>query len=548
MKRSAPLAALLLLGLIGPAWGDDPPNAQPLDQQQRQVLERMERLEAQMLKLSKLLAETEPAKSERLRDALGRAGETRIRARMDEISRLLARSDWSAAERAQEALLADLAQLLTLLTDTSDDLDRKRAERQRLEALKRAVEALVQEQADHLQRSAELQAQAAEQAREAGEDSQSEAEQEKAARAIGGKPPREPGSHAERGKGSPGESQAGESKPGESKPGESKPGQSAQESESTPQQREAEQKLKNAIRRLEALQRESQKKAEHARDQAGGAEKSRPDSKKPGREELERAAEAMRQAADRLAEQQPQEAESEQREAAEALRDALEELEDALRQLRREEMEETLAALEVRFRAMLEREKTIRETTLRLYQKGMENWARRDLTDLTEAAQAQIAVALDCSGTLRLLTEEGTTVVLPELVTQLAADMRDVAERLEKSDASTPTQQLIDDVIDVLEEIIGAIERQRNEQQNQPQPDDQQQPQEDGPRPLLPSSAELKLLRSSQVRVNRRTAESAADVQSDAADAVAALQERLGKLAERQRQLALLARRMNERN
>ncbi|MFO0838262.1 MAG: hypothetical protein U1D55_07010 [Phycisphaerae bacterium] len=527
-RSTLPMILLLTCPVIGRSGDNGPPSTQPVDSRQRLVLQRMEKLEGQMLRLSRMLTETEPEKAERLRDALAKAGEKRVRSRMDSLTQRLAHGEWSEAEREQELLLTDLDALLTLLTDTSGDLDRKRLERQQLEALRRAVQALQQEQSDHVQRTKELEAKLRGDGKQNAGDTQ----------------PAERGSEEEK-SGEQSGDQAG------------KPGRDSKNGEAPADQaRDAE--LKRAIRRLEALQRKTQEKTENAQQQAAGGKKSdspdAPSRDKPGAEQLKKAAEAMRKAADRLGEQQPDEAQGEQREALDELQQALDDLDDALRQIRQEEMEETLAALEGRFRSMLEREKTIREEVLRLYQKGMENWSRRELQSLSETAAVQQKVAEDCGAAERLLTEEGTTVVLPDLVSQLRADMTDIAGRLQRSDVSAQSQRAIDDVIDLLEEILGAIERQRNENQDQPPPPPGDSPPPDEQaRPLLPGSAELKLLRSSQLRVNRRTAELAAETPAapDETPTPTATDDgraaRLGVLSARQRQLGEMARRMNER-
>jgi hypothetical protein len=126
------------------------------------------------------------------------------------------------------------------------------------------------------------------------------------------------------------------------------------------------------------------------------------------------------------------------------------------------------------------------------------------------------------------------------LVRQLAADMQAVAQRLDRADTSEPTRVLLADIIALLEEIVGAIERKRNEEPQDQQGQPQESGQQDRPMSLLPPSAELKLLRSSQVRVNERTGALRGADGNDRA--------LLRHLAQRQRRLAELARKMNERN
>jgi hypothetical protein len=94
------------------------------------------------------------------------------------------------------------------------------------------------------------------------------------------------------------------------------------------------------------------------------------------------------------------------------------------------------------------------------------------------------------------------------------------------------------------QEIIEAIKQMRKELQESGK-SGSAPPDSPGGDPLLPNSAELKLLRSCQERVNRQTL----DLQDDIAknQNVAKPKEKLDKLAERQREVAEMARKMNER-
>ena len=151
----------LLLGLCAAlaAAQESSPDARGISsspsliERQRLVRERIDRLESSMLKLSGLLAESEPAKAERLRDALEFVGHHRIKARAAQLTELLERGEVGRAETHQEALLADLDALLALLTSSLNEADRRRAERQRLEAYKQSIRDLMDAQTRILYRT-----------------------------------------------------------------------------------------------------------------------------------------------------------------------------------------------------------------------------------------------------------------------------------------------------------------------------------------------------------------------------------------------------------
>jgi hypothetical protein len=437
-----------------------PTQSVPLHERQQAIRDRIARLEGLMLNLSKALEQSEPGQAQRLREALEQAGRQRIKTQVEQLIALLRSQRLSEADQGQQAVLADLRDLLALLTSAAGDADRRRAERQRLEQLKREIRALMDGQTDLLNRTRQV---------ETLEDDLPDSAEK--------------------------------------------------------------------LGRLELRQRQAQQKADALRRQMEGRGEREPPT--PGARSMDRAAQDMRGAAERLGEHEPEPATEMQESALEKMQAALTELEDALRQIRREEVEETLAALELRFRALLEKERRVRETVGALAARPVEQWSRVEQLGLAEAAEVQSGLAGECEAIERLLVDEGTTVILPELMRQLGADVQGVAVRLSSNDVGERTLRELDGIIALLTEILEAIETRRDQvQEAAPQPESGD-PEERAP--LLPGSAELKLIRSSQVRINERTDALA----SGAGEAGTA--DELGELAARQRKLANLARRLNER-
>lgn len=293
--------------------------------------------------------------------------------------------------------------------------------------------------------------------------------------------------------------------------------------------------LVEALRKLERRQRQTQQEGAETRDrlEPGGPDEA-PD---PGRQALERAVQSMGKSADRLGEDRPDGAIPEQEQAIEALQSAADELEDALRQARQEERQETLQALESRLRSMLTREQEIRETLLATLAEPAATRLRE--LQLADAAQRQASVTEDCRVAIRILVDEGTTVIVPELLGQVALDMAEVLDDLRGADVSPGTRDTLDEIIEQLSSLLAAVEAKRAEETRAEPQDGQPGQQETAP--LLSRSAELRLLRSSQARLNERVVELA-----DAATEPAVTDE-IGRLGERQRRLAELTRRMNER-
>ena len=130
----------------------------PLTERQQAVRDQIQQLETRMFLLTRLLAESEPDKVQRLREALDWCGQKHVKQRIERLAELLQTDQLSTAESEQEALLADLEAMLTRLADTADDFERMRAERERLESFKRLIRALLERQLDQFYRTQTAQA------------------------------------------------------------------------------------------------------------------------------------------------------------------------------------------------------------------------------------------------------------------------------------------------------------------------------------------------------------------------------------------------------
>jgi hypothetical protein len=263
----------------------------------------------------------------------------------------------------------------------------------------------------------------------------------------------------------------------------------------------------------------------------------------PGQKNLDQAEQEMNGAAESLEGDKPQEATPKQDNAIAELEQAQQELEQALEQLRKEQREETLRDLEARFREMLSKQRPINESTLALDQMGKGRFGRAEELQLADLSAAQRALAEQASTCLHILDEEGTTIAFPRVVEQLAEDMGSSAERLAALDVALITQTIQQEIIDTLEQLLEAVKKMQQENEQQA---GQQSPSSDKEPPLLPPSAELKLLRASQMRVNTRTTA----INESAGKGIESPQsagQALRKLAARQVECAEIAKQMRDR-
>lgn len=278
--------------------------------------------------------------------------------------------------------------------------------------------------------------------------------------------------------------------------------------------------------------------------QPGGQQGEQPKPPAPGQDNVEQARQQMERAADDLNDKKPGDANTRQQEAIKQLTEAMRQLEEQLNQLRREQQEEVLRALEDRFREMLARQIQINQNTADLDKKGVPNWTRTEELLAGTLAQGERDLAGEGSKALNILREEGTTLVFPQIVEQLVADLNDAGARIAGKDVAAATQQLQADIVETLKELIEAVQQMRKKVQggqNGSSGEGQQQTP-----PLLPDSAELKLLRACQQRVNRQT-ETFNKERDNVVPLTPDQQHRLQRIAERQKDVAAMAQELNER-
>ena len=220
---------------------------------------------------------------------------------------------------------------------------------------------------------------------------------------------------------------------------------------------------------------------------------------------VQRARQQMRSAIENLKQAKKDNALEKQFAAIAALEKAKAQLGRILRQLREEEIERVLALLEARFRKILRLQKRVYEQTVTLDQTNEKERDRSFEIEASRLSEKQSKIVGLIDATLVLFRNEGSAVALPEASLQLREDMELVMVRLDRAETGTLTQQIMKDILESLEEIIGAIEQSQQEQKQRQQASGQGQAGNADP-PLVDMLAELKMIRSLQWRVNRRTA------------------------------------------
>ena len=250
----------------------------------------------------------------------------------------------------------------------------------------------------------------------------------------------------------------------------------------------------------------------------------------------------MEQAAGKLDQKDPRPAGDEQDKALEQLEQAKEEVEEKLDQLRKEENAEMLAALEARFRAMLAKQEQINKGTTALDQKGTDNWKRADRLLVAKLSTDERGLAGEADKALEMRRDDGTSIVFPQGVEQLQEDMLSVAGYLRDGTVGRLTQEVETEIVRTLESLIEALEQ----LQKQGGGGGEGGGGEGGKPPLLPPSAELKLLKGLQIRVNNLTT-AFDEIRAGRKNLTPDLRTQVTKVAQRQTRVGDMARDVLER-
>lgn len=198
---------------------------------------------------------------------------------------------------------------------------------------------------------------------------------------------------------------------------------------------------------------------------------------------------------------------------------------------------------------MLELQRAVREQTEKLGGLTGEAKDRQLEIQANKLAVEQTKVVMEGQRALLLLQDEGSSLAFPEALEQVNRDAQAVKRRLEEANVGSGTLAVEDEILGALEEMLESlkqVQKKREENKERKQQQQQQQGGEEQTEPLVDAIAELKLIKTLQLRVNRRTQRLAADA-NNADDVVgqigdSALLAELKDLATRQQKIQEVTR------
>ena len=552
--RRTPVFVVALTALLANAVGAGA--AEPvtgLADRERLLSRQMRELEATFLRLADLLAASDPRRAATLRSAFEQARETELTARLDTVVELLEQDQLLKASAGQETALDRLRRLLALLeagdsrrtvadskkqvkeflgrinqliarqkglegtTEAGGDADAIAGEQEKVATDTRKladdVEAFRHEAAE-AEGLAEQKSGAGENAEASGKESTDGDQQQ-------GQPSEGPA------KGKPSDDEAGEpSKSGKDEPSdtESQPGKPGGEPSNSDNGGEA----------GEPGQPGQQSAGQGSEQEPQGDDEAARAARTSRR--LAEAESRMEQARERLDQARRSDAREEQEKALAELEAARAELEEILRQLREEEIERLLVRLEARVRTMLRAERAVLRGLDQLTDEKQALKPRERDLESARLGREQQAITADATRALTLVRDDGSAVAIPEALEQIREDSLQAASRLKQGNTQGLTKGIVEDLVLSLEELLAALERaEREQQERQQQGQAGGRPAEPGEQPLVDKLAELKMIRTLQLRVNRRTSRFSQLLNDDTEKAgEPGLVEALGRLADRQ--------------
>lgn len=541
------LAAAILGGIMAvpslPAIAA--PDASPtLAAREQELLKQFRDLEKSFLRLADVLAASDPRRAALLRGVFEQAREADVGERLDAIVALLEKNQFLKAGTSQSDAIDQMKELLALLesgdsekslTNTKEEVRQFISRVAKLIAKQRGLEGSTEFGGDDNPLAARQEALAEETRKLAGDiggfakrleprgsESGAAGSEGKESDAESGDVPE--GGRPRNGEGSDGEKEGGSKEGKEGSSGKSADGGKGAEGKGQGEGSQGEEGDAGTP---------SEGGGEEAKD-AGDDEASRA---RRTRDRLQSAEKRMRDAERKLDEANRRDARAEQQKAIEELETARAELEEILRQMREEEVERLLVQLEARIRGMLRAEKAVLAGAEKA-DESSDRSSREAQLEVARLGREQAAVASDASKALAVVRDDGSAVAIPQALEQVRDDAMQAAGRLTRGDVGGTTRGIMQDVVSSLEEMLAALEKAQRDQQDKKQNSSGGRPAEPGEQPLVDKLAELKMIRSLQMRVNTRTGRFAQLLADGAEQAEEPeLVEALERLAERQRSI-----------
>jgi hypothetical protein len=228
----------------------------------------------------------------------------------------------------------------------------------------------------------------------------------------------------------------------------------------------------------------------------------------PGQPSVASAAKSMKGASSKLGQKDPAGANPLQNKALDELRKAAEELEETIAQEKEMVQAEQLAKIDAMLQRILKTQKTISAGTMDVHKKRKgQSYDRPEQLNLRKYSDGEGRLAEDTKSIRKMLLKEGTTAVFPAVLEEVRGDLANVQKRLADKEAGKLTQGIQAEIEQNLEQMLAALRKERSRRKKQASMGGGEGGGGGGGKkqPLVPPTAELKMLKSLQVQINKRT-------------------------------------------
>ncbi|MCL2700896.1 MAG: DUF4175 family protein [Phycisphaerae bacterium] len=228
----------------------------------------------------------------------------------------------------------------------------------------------------------------------------------------------------------------------------------------------------------------------------------------PGKENMDSASRSARSAAGKMSQgggSGGPSGEKDQKDAKDEMEKAREKLAQEIAKAEQQQQEQAIARIIDLLGKMLHSQKSVSAETRNLdgKQADGQEWSRAEELALAKLSSEEGRLGDEAVKIIKMLTDEGTTAVFPQVLKQVEVDLRDVQNMLGDKQTGQLTQAIQSQIEKNLQGMIDALkqEQQRRKQQGGGGGGGGG----GGQAPLVPPVAELKMLKSLQLDINART-------------------------------------------
>ncbi|WP_298864585.1 hypothetical protein [uncultured Gimesia sp.] len=492
-----------------------------LSDQQEAISQQFKRFESTLHDLGEYMKKTDPARADLLFRAFGQSKQNQMTVEMQRILQMLQNGQLGDAVERQDHLVKNMQALLALL-QSEDRMSEVEKEKQRIQNLLKDVNRLIGQERDvraatergeNPANLKEKQKQTSNNAKKLidkidqqdseknGSNKSEDKKQDKEEKKKTDGKPQDQKSKKDKPKS---DSDSQKSKDSKSKGKAPENGKSDPKQKGSPEEKQSPSQQQSKSQQQKKQQQQQKKQSQQKQNQQSQQQQQQ---KTPGREEIEQARKEMEKAIEQLEKKQKEAASEHQDDAIRKLAEAKEKLEEMLRQLREEERELMLAAMEARLQKILAQQKRVYSGTLSIAQVLEKERTSRHTARAVQLAREESSIGLEVEKALLVLKDEGSSVAFTEALSEVREDVQTASYRLNRTQVGELTQEIEKDIISSLEEMIDALQKEMEKSEKEKKQQQQQQQQRGNPdgQSLVDMLAEIKMLRSLQLRVNKRT-------------------------------------------